>query len=265
MADATGQKPDPGLKITTASFFRIGTQSMAEAYRILGYRAHHGLDDIIGNPWATLEQAADAKWPRDKRPIPPLTRQEWDAAWGSFDAVTDLASPFALNLAKVYSEAKVVIVQRDFDSWWPSFKSENLDRFFNPTTAILNFIATYVFRIRSGPALRKMYFGFFGASSVQGIEANARTAYNKHFRELHESIPPEKSLEYEMGSDREPLCAFLGREIPNVEFPHSNAREQHAKKGRSNMRRFMVFFLSNTILWMFAVVLGVWLLYRVPT
>ena len=34
--------------------------------------------------------------------------------------------------------------------------------------------------------------------------------------------PPERLLEYRLGSGWEPLCTFLGKPIPDVPFPHAN-------------------------------------------
>lgn len=51
------QSPE-GLKIINASLFRMGTKSMSEAYKILGYRTHHALDNVMDNPWGLVERAA---------------------------------------------------------------------------------------------------------------------------------------------------------------------------------------------------------------
>jgi hypothetical protein len=49
--------------------------------------------------------------------LAPVGNRDWDALWGDeYDAVTDLASPFALELIEAYPDAKVVLVQRDFDT-----------------------------------------------------------------------------------------------------------------------------------------------------
>lgn len=74
------QEPYSGLKIIHAGLFRTATKSMAIAYRELGYSAHHGLDDVLGNPWTQLERAAEATWPGvpSSQPRAKLTRKDWD-------------------------------------------------------------------------------------------------------------------------------------------------------------------------------------------
>ncbi|KXJ90331.1 hypothetical protein Micbo1qcDRAFT_164883, partial [Microdochium bolleyi] len=66
----SGEKPPPsashgpGLAVINAGPFKTGTASMAEAYRILGFKPHHGLE-LMDKPeqWAALERAAEATWP----------------------------------------------------------------------------------------------------------------------------------------------------------------------------------------------------------
>lgn len=36
-------------------------------------------------------------------------------------------------------------------------------------------------------------------------------------------VPKERLLEWNIGDGWEPLCKFLGKPIPDVEFPHANA------------------------------------------
>ncbi|KAK6955969.1 hypothetical protein Daesc_003616 [Daldinia eschscholtzii] len=117
-------------------------------YIILGYKTHHGLlEDVIDTPWALIEQAAEATWPK---------------IWGSYDAATDIASQFAIELIKAYPEAKVVIVKRDSDKWWPSFRSELRDTVMKqPLSDIQAFITSKLLGIRPVHAMRKVILEFF--------------------------------------------------------------------------------------------------------
>ncbi|RYP08363.1 hypothetical protein DL764_001932 [Monosporascus ibericus] len=238
-------KPSPndnGLKIINASLFRMGTKSMAEAYQILGYQTHHGLlEDALDTPWALIEQAAEATWPSvpGASPRPPNTRAEWQCLWGSYDVVTDLASPFAIELIKVYPDAKVVVVQRDFESWWPSFRSELRDTVMKqPKSAINAFITWRIIGVRPIHAMRKVLLGFFNAKSREEIDAEcARKVYDTYFREIRRLVPQERRLEYKLGSGWEPLCKFLGLDIPNVEFPQTNKKSAHMEVVRSRQKQ----------------------------
>lgn len=75
-----------GLKVIHVALFRMATRSVAEAYRILGYKVHHGLDvDTLNIPWGKIEEAAEATWPEvpGAKPRPRFTRQDWNELWGN--------------------------------------------------------------------------------------------------------------------------------------------------------------------------------------
>ncbi|OTA63179.1 hypothetical protein K449DRAFT_405308 [Hypoxylon sp. EC38] len=211
-----------GLRVIHVALFRMATRSLAEAYRILGYKTHHGLDDVFGMPWDLLEKAAEASWPATPgaRPRGPFTRADWDEIWGShYDVATDMASPFADQLIKAYPDAK----------------SELLDTLFSPASQVIVFLLEHIMGIRSGPTMLKVHFGFFGAKSRAEIEANAKTAYNEYYERIKGMVPPERRLEYKMDDGWEPLCAFLGKEVPDVPFPRLNDRKTH-KAGDSKRK-----------------------------
>ncbi|KAI1375875.1 hypothetical protein F4677DRAFT_103565 [Hypoxylon crocopeplum] len=233
-----------GLKVINASLFRMATKSMAMAYNILGYKTHHGLlEDVMVSPWALIEQAAEATWPSvpGATSRPPFTREDWQTIWGSYDVVTDLASPFAIELIKAYPDAKVVIVQRDFDSWWPSFRSEIRDKVMKqPNSAIQAFITSSILGIRPVHAMRKVILGFFNATSREEVDVvQARDAYDAYFRDIRKLVPPERLLEYKMGSGWEPLCTFLGMKVPDVSFPNANEKATHSVEARAREKQFL--------------------------
>ncbi|PQE09315.1 efflux pump antibiotic resistance protein [Rutstroemia sp. NJR-2017a BVV2] len=237
-----------GLKIINAGLFRTATKSMARSYQILGFKTHHGLiEDVLLSPWTGIEQAAEATWPAVRSwgspENPPFERSDWDALWGDkYDAVTDLASPFAPQLIRAYPNAKVVIVQRDFDSWWASFKPELLDRVMpQPMATISGWICWYVMGIRAVHAMRKVHFGFFNAKTPEEIELHARDAYEGYYREIRKMVPEQRKLEYKMGDGWEPLCEFLGVDVPlGIPFPRENDRASHSEEAGKRTRRMLM-------------------------
>ncbi|KAJ5117121.1 hypothetical protein N7526_011230 [Penicillium atrosanguineum] len=219
------------LQIINAGLFRTATKSMALAYQILGFKTHHGL----------LEKNKPRRQPGRTRQVPdlrkPYTRGDWSALWGGYDAVTDLASPFALELIKAYPEAKVVIVQRDFDSWWPSFKAEILDRvMLQPMATINGFLGLHLMGIPAVQAMRKIHFGFFGAQSRAEILNNAKDVYEEYYADVRAAVPAEQRLEYRVGDGWEPLCEFLKVDIPDVPFPRENDAGEHDGEAKARTR-----------------------------
>jgi hypothetical protein len=223
-------RPRRGLQIIHAGLFRTGTASMAAAYRILGYRAHHVLDDVWSNPWEQAEAAADATWSGDASKRRPYTRADWDALFGDqYDVVTDLACPFAVELIAAYPNAKVVIVERVYESWLPSFETEVLPNIFPRGAWLVALICRHLFHTRSADCMRKMLCGLFDAPDKEGVRANARAGYESYYRRVREAVPPERRLEYRLGDGWEPLCQFLGESVPDVPFPHINDQVAHAR------------------------------------
>ncbi|KAK4108035.1 hypothetical protein N656DRAFT_784566 [Canariomyces notabilis] len=259
-----------GIKIINAALFRMGTKSMAHAYQILGFNPHHGLlEGTMDSPWTQLEQAAEATWPfvpeAPAVPRPPFRRSDWDAIWAArgYDVVTDLASPFAVELIKAYPEAKVVVVQRDFEKWWPSFKEEVLDGvLIQPMATIYGWMGWNVMGIRAVHAMRKIHFGLFHAKTLQGIYANARRTYDDYFAEIRKLVPPERRLEYKMGDGWQPLCEFLGVPVPDVPFPHANEREAHQQEARRRLGEFYMSTVRMMMPWVVAVLAVGWVWYR---
>lgn len=243
----------------------MGTKSMAHAYQLLGFKTHHGLlEDVTKSPWTQIEHAAEATWPHvpSARPRPPFTRADWNALWGSYDVVTDLASPFAVELVQAYPEAKVVVVQRDFEKWWPSFRDEVLDRvMMQPMATVNGWIGWHVMGIRAVQAMRKVHFGLFGAKTRPEIEEKARRTYEEYFKEIRRLVPEERRLEYKMGDGWEPLCEFLGVPVPDVPFPRANEQEAHQEEVKRRLGKFYGSTLRLLLPWVvgsIAVLVGWW-------
>ncbi|KAL6786340.1 hypothetical protein J3E68DRAFT_447245 [Trichoderma sp. SZMC 28012] len=235
-----------GLLVIHVALFRMATRSLAEAYRTLGYKTHHGVEDILGNPWDEIEQAAEATWPTvpNARPRSRFTRSDWDNLWGNeYDIVTDLACPFADQLIQAYPDAKVVIVQRDFDSWWNSYQAGVLDKLFSPGQQIFVFLIGSVIGSRAAEAMLKVNYGFFKATSVSEIREHAREVYDEYYRQIRAIIPEAKRLEYTMGDGWEPLCAFLGKDVPDIPFPRLN----DSKSRSESQRQGEIMVLLNSV------------------
>ncbi|KAF4443056.1 efflux pump antibiotic resistance [Fusarium acutatum] len=241
--------PKDGIKFIHAGLYRTGTASMAAAYRILGYKAHHALHNEWHEPWGKLEQAAEATFPHlshlpdytHNGPRPAFTREDWESLWGAYDVATDIASTFTLELIKAYPNAKVVIVQRKFEDWWPSFHSEILVSVFEATW-LQKFLTWYVLRFRALHAMRKILAGFFSVNeySVEAITpAIAKNTYEEFYSKVREAVPNERRLEYSLGDGWEPLCEFLGKDIPDVEFPRVNDRKAHSEDMERLMAKLM--------------------------
>lgn len=218
---------------------RTGTASMAAALRILGYQnVWHGVDAISNSAdWAVLNRAADATFPN----LPsytgkPFTRADWDEIWGPCEAITDIGSIFSAQLVDAYPEAKVVLVQRDVEKWYVSVEEGVFSSLWGTVPDFFVGVVEPLIGSVAGPASRKHLLGFFGARDVGELRAKAKDGYEAHYRKMRAMVPGERLLDFKIEEGWEPLCEFLGREVPvGVPFPHVNDAEALKAKIREHM------------------------------
>ncbi|KAI2631210.1 hypothetical protein GGS21DRAFT_523846 [Xylaria nigripes] len=233
MAESTHPKPKgAGLKVIHASLYRMGTKSMADAYAILGFNVHHGIkvareQGLKQLKWDVMERAAEATWPGipGGTSRPPFTRADWDDFWANdYDIITDLAAPFSLELIKAYPEAKVVVVQRDFEPWWISFSRDIVERVYRPDYVVISWITSTFLGVRMIQGMRKVLYGFLNVRSKNEMTKEvSKVAYEKFFKDIRELVPPERRLEFKLTDGWEPLCSFLEVDAPqDVPFPRQN-------------------------------------------
>ena len=222
-----------------AGLMRTGTLSMARAYEILDLRAHHALDTPERLPngaglaeFNELLRAAEATWPEILLPNtkpserPTFDRKDWDALFGDYDAVTDVVSMFAPQLIEIYPKAKVVIVKRDFEPWFASFEKECLSVHFTALHPVIEMIEALI-GVWPSTAVRRIILGAIGARNLEEVRANARAYHENYYAHLLKTLPPDQRLVYKLSDGWEPLCAFLGKPVPNVPFPHVNNAHEH--------------------------------------
>lgn len=268
MVDSTAApEPKREMKVLALGLPRTGSASIADALTILGYEnVHHGIRAIDSvDDWKVINRAADATFPV----LPtytgkPFTRDEWDELYGSCEAGTDMAALFATQLVQVYPEAKVLLVIRDFDSWYKSYNSV-FDELWSFKADLAIDYAEPLIGYETGVASRKAILGFFDAKNVGEARKNARVVYDRHYRQLQEMVPPEKLLMYRMGEGWEPICEFLDKPVPDLEFPRVNEaaalKEKMAKKIKSHITKAAMVLMP----WAVGVValgLGLWTVTR---
>ncbi|KAJ4022815.1 hypothetical protein NW761_014963 [Fusarium oxysporum] len=264
MVDSTAaSKAKREMKVLALGLPRTGSASIAEALTILGYKGvHHGLKAIDSlDDWKVINRAADATFPV----LPtytgePFTRDEWDELYGPCEAGTDMAALFATQLVKVYPNAKVILVVRDFDKWYASYETVFEQLWSFGADLAINY-AEPLIGFETGVASRKAILGFFEAKNVQEARNNARVVYERHYRQLRDVVPPEKLLVYRMGEGWEPMCGFLDKPVPDVEFPWVNEaaalKAKISKKIKSHIARAAIVVMP-WVAGVLALAIGLW-------
>ena len=102
--------------------------------------------------------------------------------------------------------------------------------------------------LRTGIFCRRSLLSYFRASLGDEILRKARSecvAYYEHIRDI---VPPERLLEYKLGTGWGPLCQFLGKEEPQEEFPRLNDEQvMKEKMSKEQRKRFPAGFRKLAI------------------
>ena len=79
------------------------------------------------------------------------------------------------------------------------------------------------------------------------FRTNGKQIFIKHYEDIRKSVPPHQLLEYEVSQGWEPLCKFIGREIPDSSFPTGNGMESFRLKFRSAILQVFGEYFRRTL------------------
>lgn len=238
---------------------------MAEALRILGYKdVYHGVDTLTRpEDLHVFNRAADASFPclPSYTGGPPLTQEEWeDALYGPCEAATDIAGVFGELMVRAYPEARVVLPVREYEGWARSIDDTILGVLWSPAASLVSAVFAPLAGSVGLVAMRKVMLGLLRARSVGEARDNLRATYDRHHDEVRAAVRPGLLLEHRFGDDWEPLCQFLGKPVPDVEFPWVNEAAVLKAKIRASMLRTAMGAARVAAPWAVgAAVLGFWL------
>ena len=156
--------------------------------------------------------------PDELAKLHPLTREQLDGLLGDCQALLDYpATLFNAELIAAYPDAKVILTNRDPDKWHDSMMNSIVPSLRNPLMSLAapwdpQFLAMW------WPMAQAMidwpYDGDF--------EKNGKEVMSREYDEVRRLVPKENLLEFEVGMGWEPLCEFLGVDVPDEPFPRVN-------------------------------------------
>ncbi|RYP67874.1 hypothetical protein DL771_006982 [Monosporascus sp. 5C6A] len=221
------------MKVLILGLGRTGTASMRAAMQRLGYvDTYHMMSCSIENPPDALfwMDALRAKYDGVGKPF---EREDWDKLMGHCQAVCDWpAIAFAKELIEAYPEAKVVLTNRDVDSWHASTLRTVYWRVTDPELRALSYVSWAAGMYY--PMLKKFFDTFF----LGDFPNKGKEVFLRHYDEVRSLVPPERLLEYKVADGWEPLCEFLGEPVPKgVKFPNVNDNRDFVTRSRRRNRR----------------------------
>ena len=178
-----------------------------------------------------------------------FTRAEWDQLLAEYGAVTDVpVLAFWEDLVLAYPEAKVVIMERDIEKWYKSFDDAVVTTLWtNKGKWIAGLDPWYVGPIRE--VHRRWAKDWMGVSSEEDMRLKAKEKYREHYELLRRTVSKDRLLEYQLERGWGPLCDFLGKDIPDVEFPRVNETASMHEKVSIIRRQGLANLLTRMVLW----------------
>jgi hypothetical protein len=190
------------LEVIGAGFGRTGTASLRHALGMLGFDPCHHMIEVLKRPETTVGWTAALDG--DVAALPPLLE--------GYRAIQDFPGCLLWReMTELYPQAKVVLSVRDPKKWYDSARATILST-----------------EPRDLPAeLSALLKPFSEAMARRGLprglsEEDTIAAFNAHNETVEAGVAPDRLLVFEVGDGWEPLCEFLGVDVPDVPFPSGN-------------------------------------------
>jgi hypothetical protein len=212
------------VKIIGAGFPRTGTNTLRESLELLGFNKTYHMKQLLVHPenlhyWTTLRDTGTT---------------DWEGLYDGYQATVDFPCyPWYKEHMKQYSDAKVILSLRPFEDWYDSFYN-TIWKAQNPPEAQAKEMEQ---KVASDPRLQSVMkvMGFAKKAIVEDHfqgrfldKEFMEKVFNDHHEEVKNYVPANKLLVFDVSEGWEPLCKFLGVEVPEESLPHTNKKEDFA-------------------------------------
>lgn len=199
------------MQVIGAGFGRTGTESLKVALeRLLDGKCYH-MKEVIGNTrhlkmWDDFGQAG-------------RTGMDWKALLADYEAGVDWPlCNYYKELMAVFPDAKVLLSVRDTGKWFDSYML--LVRFVDRIAKIGWLVPRFKrFTRMTDTAVWHIF-------DDRRDRANCIAVHERHIAEVKAHVPADRLLVFQVQEGWEPLCRFLGVDVPDEPFPHVNSREE---------------------------------------
>ncbi len=202
------------LEIIGAGFGRTGTNSLKLALEHLGYGPCHHMFEIRDNPeqLAGWEAAADGK------------SVDWHQVFANYRSQVDWpGARYWRELVEAFPQAKVLLSVREANGWFDSVHATIypvMQGRGSYEDAGLNAIAEMAYKTVDNQVF----------DDRLNDREHAVRIFEQHIDDVRSSIPDDQLLIFDVKEGWEPLCAFLGVDVPSLPFPHTNSSTEFSEK-----------------------------------
>jgi hypothetical protein len=195
------------LDVIGSGFGRTGTRSLKDALEILGFGPCHHMDEVFDNPGQVEQWVAISKG----RPIDP------QAVFAGYRAQVDWPGAHVWReTAVAFPKARVIHSTRPADRWWASF-SRTIGKLLDHYRGIP--LPPHI------SAMIEAAEEFIGQQTFGGKWSDRDTAiaaFERREADVRATIPADRLLVFDVAEGWEPICAFLGKAVPDQPFPKRN-------------------------------------------
>lgn len=201
------------LEVIGTGLPRTGTESLKHALEILGFEKCYHMVELIAHPeqLPLWEAAVDGGAP------------DFETLFDGYRAAVDFPVMYWWReLIARYPAAQIVLTVRDPDAWYESLCNTVL-------AAVAQRPDNEPFTVRRRALVRRWLVDdlFVGRTDDRAFMLQV---FERHREAVCEQCPPDRLLIFDARAGWEPLCAFLGRPVPDRAYPHGNATAQFREK-----------------------------------
>ncbi|XP_076812913.1 uncharacterized protein LOC143459582 [Clavelina lepadiformis] len=204
------------MKVIVAGFSKTGTKTLAAALRELDYEVY----DFVDHFWYH-----EKEWKKIFSKGGSI--DDFKQMYQDIDVVTDGPSYlFWEEIHKAFPEAKIILTVRDEDSWCES-ALELYRRIRTHPGFIISCFSPIGWKMSR--FLQMTIMAMHGVLESYPFTFNShlnemvlRKSYRQHTQYCLQNAPKDKLLVYNVETGWEPLCNFLGKDIPDKSFPQSD-------------------------------------------
>lgn len=207
------------LKIATKhpphrrGYSRTGTLTMHRALTTLSHHTYH-FSSLLSNVRESDLWLAALRTKYYGTNEVTLDKAFWDKLLGHVSAITDSpANLFGEELVAAYPEAKVVLVEREIESWyasWMEFCSSAYDPFIRRLGTL---DPGFLGRVTAVGGFNTTICAGYG-ENLGEARVRSRGAYRAHYADVRRFVPEDRLLEFRLEQGWRPLCEFLGKDVP---------------------------------------------------
>jgi Sulfotransferase domain len=217
-----------GLQVIGVGMHRTGSMSVKAALERLGFGpCYHGMEalrrGVDGDHWlAAYEAKGEFDWSLILEGY--RATMDWPTIW------------FWEQLATAYPDAKIVLTDRDPERWWESHV-----KMFEIGAQFEQELTDEQRQWAEGSGFGRMQTALatIAPATFDGRvfdKEHCLQVFEQHYERVRRTVPPERLLVYRVEEGWEPLCRFLGVDVPDEPFPRRNVGDDLLHNIRTAMR-----------------------------